>query len=272
MFLSISSYSWMPSSFLAKLPLVQEAGLESVEIFCTPRHLDISNPEQVQEAGLKIRELGLRNNTMHAPVTVGDLSNPDESQREETMMACQKALDAAMLLGATTVTFHPASIEGEMIDAQERYVSLIETLRDLSGYAEDRDVKIAIENLPSPFFGSDPYDLYKKINDADLPNVGLCLDIGHAFVGEHFPTLFDQLGDKVYTVHASDNRGRVDEHMTPGEGYIDWNQIIAGLKQINYQGPFIIEVRDGRPTHELLQDAVDFADKHGLSGVGQLSH
>jgi sugar phosphate isomerase/epimerase len=220
---------------------------------------------------MKLRNIGFRGISMHAPSKVGDLSSPDESQRQETILACQKALDAAMLMGANLVTFHPASIEGEMGEAPERWVSLCETLQDLSGYAEDRDIKIAIENFPVPLFGCYPRELYQRIAALGIPNVGMCLDIGHAYVGGDLPALLSDVGDKVFAVHASDNRGRVDEHLPPGQGSVPWEVIITGLRQLDFRGPFVMEVRDGRRIEHILDDIVDFAEEMGLSGVGQLS-
>lgn len=272
MYLSISSYSWLPSSFLGKLRQVHEQGIEGVEIFATPRHLDINNPEEIQQAGIMIRDLGFRYVTMHAPSSVGDLSSPDEPSRAETILACQRTLDAAMLIGASLVTFHPSSIEGEMSQAKERWISLQESLRDLSGYGEDRDLNVAIENFPKPLFGCDPRELYRQIAALGLPNVGMCLDIGHAFVGGFLPAVLSEFGEKVFSVHASDNRGRVDEHMTPGQGVVPWEEIITGLRQLDFRGPFVVEVRDGRRFELILNDIIGFADKMGLSGVGQLSH
>ncbi|MBD3265763.1 TIM barrel protein [bacterium] len=272
MYLSVSSYTWLPSSFQSNLSLLQDHGIEGVEIFCTPRHLDISDPEAVQKAGMMVRELGFQGVTMHAPITVGDLSDPDELQRDETVIACQRALDAGMLMGANVVTFHPSSIEGEMSQAAERWVSLEETLQDLGGYAEDRDVNIAIENFPCPFFGCDPLELYNRIANLNLPNVGITLDIGHAFCGGHLPEILNQLGEKVFSVHASDNRGRVDEHLTPGQGFVPWEEIITGLRQMGYAGPFVIEVRDGKSMDRIVSDVSDFADRMGLVSLSQLSH
>jgi len=271
MYLSISSYTWLPTSFVGKLSLLHDRGIESVEIFATARHLDISDPEAVQQAGMKLRNIGFRGISLHAPSKVGDLSSPDESQRQETIQACQKTLDAAMLMGATLVTFHPSSIEGEMSEASERWSSLSETLHDLSGYAEDRDVKMAIENFPLPLFGCDPRELYRRIAGLDIPNVGMCLDIGHAYVGGYLPSLLSELGEKVFAVHASDNRGRVDEHLPPGQGSVPWPEIITGLRQFEFRGPFVMEVRDGRRTEHILDDIIEFAEEMGLSGVGQLS-
>lgn len=269
---SISSYTWLPLSFLSRLRVIHEHGFEGVEIFATPRHLDINNAEEVQEAGMLIRDLGFRVVTMHAPSSLGDISIPDETERDETVLACQRVLDAAMLMGATIVTFHPSSIEDEPNQTQDRWYSLVETLRDLSGYAEDRDIKIAIENFPQPLFGSDPVELYKRLVELDLPNVGMCLDIGHAFVGGFLPSSLSGFGDKIFSVHASDNRGNVDEHMAPGHGSVPWEDILNGLRQIDFHGPFVVEVRDGRRLEHILDDVIEFSDHLGLSEIGQLSH
>jgi len=271
MYLSISSYTWLPSSFLGKLSLLQEYGIESVEIFCTKRHLDIGDPEEIQKAGMAIRELGFRRISMHAPSGVGDLSSPDEQVREETVFACQKALDAALLMGSSLITFHPSSIESEKHQTEERWNSLWETLRDISGYAEDRDVRIAIENFPSAYFGGDAINLYRSLTDLDLPNVGMCLDIGRAFVGGNLHVLLEEFGEKIFSIHANDNRGHADEHFIPGEGDVPWDDVFHHLRQYDYRGPFVVEVRDERPTVEILQNIIDFTERMGLSGVGQLS-
>lgn len=269
--LSVSSYTWLPASFLGKLGRLQNFGIESVEIFASPRHLDIRDAEEVQRAGIALREMEMRHVSMHAPSSVGDLSSPEESVRNDTVVQCQKALDAAMLMGAKQVTFHPSSIEGESSESAMRWPSLYETLRELSGYAEDRDIRITVENFPSPFFGDNPKELYDRIEELDLPNVGVCLDIGHAYVGGRIPEVIAQLGSKVYSIHASDNRGRVDEHLPPGQGSVPWEKVFEQLKAIDCVAPFVIEVRDGRKTDAILEDIVEFATRMGLNGVGQLS-
>ncbi len=272
MHLSISSYTWLPATFLSKLDLLKRYDIDAVEIFVNPRHLDIRNAEQVQNAGMRLRDAAFQTITVHAPSYVGDLSTPNEDYRNDTITNAQKVLDAAMLLGAELVTFHPASIEGEASEAEARWPSLHESLRELSGYAEDRNLKIAIENLPDPFFGNNLKELYKQISNLDLPNVGLCLDIGHAFVGKQLPGAIDELGDKIFSVQASDNRGSVDEHLPPGQGSVPWDEVLTNLRALDIDIPFIVEVRDNRKTEAILEDIVEFAVQKGINGVGQLSH
>lgn len=272
MYLSISSYSWLPSSFQGRIEVLPRHGIEAVEIFCTPRHLDINDADEVQAAGMALRELQIEQVSVHAPSNVGDLSAFDEVHREDCMLSCQRALDAAMLMGAQTITFHPTGIDGEMTEASERWPALRETLQELSGYAEDRDIDIAIENFPKPLFGSNPVELYEKLVELNLDNVGMCLDIGHAFVGGYLPGMLEKMGEKVFSVHVSDNRGTVDEHLPPGQGNIRYESVFEGLQSIGFDGPLVFEVRDGRKFEVILQDMLDFAERTGLLPVGQLSH
>jgi sugar phosphate isomerase/epimerase len=45
-------------------------------------------------------------------------------------------------------------------------------------------------------------------------------------------------------VHASDNRGEKDEHLVPGKGTIPWNGVATALREIGFDGPFTVELRD----------------------------
>jgi sugar phosphate isomerase/epimerase len=45
-------------------------------------------------------------------------------------------------------------------------------------------------------------------------------------------------------VHASDNHGERDDHLIPGRGSIDWEDVLAELRDIDFRGPFTVELRD----------------------------
>ena len=51
-------------------------------------------------------------------------------------------------------------------------------------------------------------------------------------------------GERIHSAQLSDNRGRVDEHMTIGEGTIDFRRVLAALRRIQFAGPLIIELFD----------------------------
>ena len=43
-------------------------------------------------------------------------------------------------------------------------------------------------------------------------------------------------------VHASDNRGRFDDHLPPGEGHIDWRDIRDSLRRAKFAGWVMLEL------------------------------
>jgi sugar phosphate isomerase/epimerase len=53
-------------------------------------------------------------------------------------------------------------------------------------------------------------------------------------------------GERIHSAQLSDNRGRVDEHLTIGEGTIDFGRVLAALRRIAFAGPLIIELFDVR--------------------------
>ena len=50
--------------------------------------------------------------------------------------------------------------------------------------------------------------------------------------------------DRIHSAQLSDNRGRVDEHMTIGAGTIDFRRVLGALRRIHFAGPLIIELFD----------------------------
>ena len=66
----------------------------------------------------------------------------------------------------------------------------------------------------------------------------VCLDTGHAnFCGEK-PADAVRLVGKEYlgSLHVHDNNGKADEHKTPGNGTIDWEDFSDALAEIGFEG------------------------------------
>ena len=108
----------------------------------------------------------------------------------------------------------------------------IRRLKDLTEYAEKKNVKIAIENIYSCNLICEILD---KISNK---NLGVCFDVGHAHtffdIGRNDDNfiLLEKYKDRILCFHIHDNDGLSDEHKTVGEGTIDWNRfasLIEGL-------------------------------------------
>ena len=75
--------------------------------------------------------------------------------------------------------------------------------------------------------------------------------------------LMGDLGDAIeacsghlVTTHLHDNRGKTDDHLTPGEGTIDWPATLMSLQKIGYDGTWMFEVANtSTPESRAREDA-----------------
>ena len=112
------------------------------------------------------------------------------------------------------------------------------SLSSIDRISAEYGVRIAVENMPSfPFMLGHTAE---EMNDLiGMTNLGFCLDIGHANTTGQIDELIKTFRDRLVNVHIHDNNGEMDEHLTLGEGNIDFKRIIESLK--GYTGNFIIE-------------------------------
>ena len=69
----------------------------------------------------------------------------------------------------------------------------------------------------------------------------VCFDVNHLFHESH-KDFIDALGEKIITLHISDYDYEDERHWLPGEGEINWEELVSLLKKINYQGVFMNEI------------------------------
>lgn len=103
------------------------------------------------------------------------------------------------------------------------------------------NINIAIENI----YGGRVYSRIEEITElvrrVDLPNVGYCLDVGHANAdGLDIPEIVRLWKDKLFELHLHDNHGQ-DSHYPIGFGNINWIEFIKALQEIQYEGTATFE-------------------------------
>lgn len=109
-------------------------------------------------------------------------------------------------------------------------------VRQIVEYAKGLNVKVAFENTKLKGY------LEYVLENIKEDNVGICFDAGHYHA--HFNDEFDFefFKDKIFAVHLHDNDKSDDLHLLPFEGTIDWKEVIAKLKESNYDGPVTLEL------------------------------
>lgn len=259
-------------------------GYRCVEVMCWPTggpnrgyggvtHIDVEGFTQAaaddvralcQLHGVAISALGYYANPLSA----------DNEEAEYCQSHLKKVIDAAPLLGLNTVnSFIGAHTQLPLGDNLKRFA---EVWPDLVRYAEDRGVRIGIENCPMLFAKTWPFGMNLARTPAiwrrmfeiiPSANFGLNYDPSHLVMQLIDPIdPIREFASRVFHTHAKDmrvDRDRLDdvgslvlpmERSTakiPGLGEIDWGRWIGALSDAGYNGPVCVEVEDEAFTHSL---------------------
>jgi L-ribulose-5-phosphate 3-epimerase len=106
-------------------------------------------------------------------------------------------------------------------------------------------IRLALENSST----TASMDYLVALADALGPaRAGVCVDTGHAALGDLGPGRALRMADhRLITTHLQDNHGQRDDHMPPGDGLIDWDDVAAALTEIRYAGCVMLELTDQPP-------------------------
>jgi sugar phosphate isomerase/epimerase len=140
-------------------------------------------------------------------------------------------------------------------DAWESFVSRVGLFADM---AAGEGVKLAVEPRPREMVGNTDA-LLMLIRDVGSRNLGALFDTGHHFVmKEILPVSVWKLGDRIFSVHLSDNDGVIEHHWAPGEGRIDWGSVLGALGESGYAGYLAVE------SSGIGRDPADFVSAKAL--------
>ena len=255
-----------------------DSGFDCVEVMCWPKgpaerryagvtHIDVAGfdataAERVQaltrRTGVSISALGYYPNPLA----------PDPAEREAYHTHLRAVIDAARLLGLSTVNTFVGRDPARSID--DNWPLFREVWPPLVRYAAERGINIGIENCPM-LFTKDEWPggknlaispaiwrrMFEEIPDA---NFGLNYDPSHMIwqqMDEVRP--IEEFAPRLFHVHAKDvrlDRRRLDEvgilavplayhtPKLPGLGHVRWGAFFAALTDVGYKGAVCVEVED----------------------------
>ncbi len=260
------------------LRFAAEAGYDCVEVLCWPvskaerryagvTHLDAASFTQAdaervrklcQETGVAISGLGYYPNPL----------SPNEAEARVAVEHLHAVIHAAATLGVSQVNSFIGRDWTRSVD--DNWPRFLDVWRPLIALAEERKVRIGIENCPM-FFTADEWPGGKNLaispavwrrmfQDIPSPNFGLNFDPSH-FVWQQMDYLrpLREFHNRLFHVHAKDariDRLRLDEvgilatpHQyhtpkLPGLGDVNWGAFVSTLNEIGYRGPVCVEVED----------------------------
>jgi D-psicose/D-tagatose/L-ribulose 3-epimerase len=173
-----------------------------------------------------------------------DLIHSDESIRKNGMEYVRHCIDAAKTVGAQNVIGPLYSAVGRTwqatADERKRDVDLlVRQLTELSAYAADRGVGLAVEPLNrfETSFINLASQAIEVVDRVGHPACGILLDTFHMNIEERsIGDAIRSAGTRVRHVHTCEN-----DRGAPGSGHVPWQEVAQACRDIGYNGPFVIE-------------------------------
>lgn len=165
-----------------------------------------------------------------------DISNSDLARN--TLAYFSELIKKASDIGIDKFIVH-ASGEPIKSDREERMKQAKESLAELAEIAAANGALIAVEDLPRTCLGNHSEEIAELLNAHSALKV--CFDTNH-LLSEDASQFIMKLGDKIVTTHISDYDFVNERHWLPGEGKLNWNEILNAFQAIDYQGVWMYEI------------------------------
>jgi sugar phosphate isomerase/epimerase len=261
---------------------LKTAGFDSVDInlwpLCypgAPLALD-SWEEAVEAIRAASEQLGLPVYQTHGNTMGGtewdDPSYPHRELQHITTLRCAKA---AKRLGANCMVLHPFNLaHAPLYSTVENKKACIAYLSPYIEEAKKAGVRIAVENMIDfgrrhrRYCAGDIHELIDLVDTINDPDVGICIDTGHANIsGMNAGEAIRAAGKRLFALHINDNHSKLgqDEHLLPYFGDVDWKGVMRALVEVGYAGHLTYEVGPQQVPYALRDAWLRYTDEVGRS-------
>ncbi|MFN3966364.1 MAG: sugar phosphate isomerase/epimerase family protein [Endomicrobiia bacterium] len=269
--IGISTGIFHKENIFNHLETIKNSGFEFIELWADMAHFNYHDKFEIEKLKNALNDLSLKPVSMHAPFSYElDLSNPDETKRKQAVFETLKTAEAIKLLNGDIVVTHPATKPfANISDKKEKEIRTTQSKKSFYEVLQETEklgIKLAIENQLPHIYGNEPETLLDLLSIKKGNFIGICFDTSHASFSKNLTVreFLKKLGKNVITLHVSDSNKKMDEHLPPGWGLIDWEEFITTLREINYSGIFMLEILKeipGKTIQETFVAAKEFFKK-----------
>lgn len=247
---------------------VAAAGFDHIELYAARDHFEYEAPQSGATLAEWLEQSRVRLAAVHAPsierrqgqwVRLPSLADGDASNRLVALTGIDRMMALRADVPFDTLVVHVgvagagrAARSGDSRDAARR------SLEYVAESAARSRLRVALEVQANTVATTEAL-VGLVLDELDAPHVGLCFDFGHAHLGGDVVDALEVASGLVMSTHVHDNRGRVDDHLWPFEGTIDWGAALMTLQKLGYEGPFVLApaASPNRPVADVLARAVD---------------
>ena len=242
----------------AALAAIAAAGFDLTEVMGKEPHVGTPlSGRALVELRQYIQASGVSAASVHAPMRHNVLGPPDEDWRRAKVPVFKQYLQFTAAIEATDMIVHPVP-NPMFVEDPERpgigdamYEAVRRSLDELMPVLEQTGVRILLENLPYqcsfPLLTVGELDAF--VDPYPKACVGLVFDTGHAGAMQLDPAAeIRASGNRLWGTHLEDIRWGegIDNHWIPTHGSLDWEVILAALREVDYRGVLTFEVINGR--------------------------
>lgn len=231
------------------LDLLARAGANGIELFAARQHFDYTSRPHIHELAEWFRSNPVQAFSMHAPLypdwemgrggtPAVNVIHPEKSRRIDSMDEIKRALETAEHLPFQYLILHLGEREDRWSPRTLEHA--LTALEHLRAFAKPLGVKLLVENLQNE--ATQPANLMELLTVGHLTDIGVCLDTGHANLGEGVPSVLATLKERIRSTHIHDNKGDRDTHLWPGDGTIDWDYTMRELKSAPGDPAAVLEI------------------------------
>ena len=235
-------------------------GFDTVELFATRTHVDYHSPAAIADLQDWLAEAGLDLGAVHAPVaeslsgqrwgTPLSLASADKDLRQRAVDEAVLALQIARRIPFAAFVVHlglPRPSDNSRDGARR-------SIEALNKIAAPLGVALAVEVIPNEL--SRAGSLVHFVEEViDAAGVGICLDFGHAQMDGDLMDNIEVVSEHLIAIHVHDNLGRVDDHLVPFDGSIDWPAALTAVQKVGYDGTLVFEITGKGSTKDTLKKA-----------------
>jgi sugar phosphate isomerase/epimerase len=280
---AITKYGYPPSipDTFRVLKEMKALGFQNVELEGVRRENLLAVYEKREELKTFCEGEGLKVINF-CPVLPGSVSL-ERKEREEALDLFKHGIEIANLFGCATIQCDsftpPLKFRGDSpykesigfgkhfsveVDSAfqwpRQWEAMAESFSFFTQEAKKAGLRFCVEPRVGEMLGNT--DAILRMMDAvGDENFGAVLDTSHLNAQKEILALsVEKLGRRIFYVHAADNDGRVNDHLAPGRGTVDWDGVFQGLKKHGFSGYVAVDVGMVTDLDEQYRESVRFLE------------
>ncbi len=229
-----------------RLEAVKEAGFDFLEISIDESDERLERLDWSKEKLDEIRKI-LKKNDLRIPSMCLSghrrfpFGSKDKKTRDKAREIMKKAIEFADYLGIRVIQLAGYDVYYEESDEETKKLFL-EGLKEAVKLASRAQITLAIEIMDTELIGTIKRAL-KYVEHFNSPWLKIYPDLGNLTQWSQDPAQELEEGiEHIVAIHVKDTKPGVFKNVPFGEGTVDFVKLFNKLNNLNYEGPFLIEM------------------------------